>query len=99
VETIWKYDVLFGDEFILDMPAGATVLSANYDPHGQLCMWAIVDPTADPEKRTFCLRGTGNPLMRPRDSLRFIATVRQGPFMWHLFELIRDGIRSNHAGD
>ncbi len=47
--------------------------------------WFVVDPDADLLSRRFLLRGTGHPLDLEATG-RFVGTVLDGPFVWHVFE-------------
>ena len=69
------------------MPSGAEILSVA-DQGGTLCLWAAVDASAPTEKRMFEIVGTGG-YLHPETgtSRRFISTVLQGSFVWHVFEL------------
>lgn len=73
-------------EVLLNLPIGYKILSAGLDPNNNFCMWAMVDP--DQPKfvpMTICTVGTGNGTVDP--DARFIGTAKDGPFMWHVFEL------------
>ena len=64
-------------------------LSAGYDSSGDICVWAIVDPEAEIDERVEynILRiGTGwNFNQNELDNIEFIGTVKEGPYMWHIF--------------
>lgn len=83
--TIWKFELTLAGRQYTEMPAGAEVLSADMQD-GKLCIWAIVDPSATKERRYFEVYGTGT-YMNPDSNLRFIGTVQEPPFVWHVFEL------------
>lgn len=55
----------------VEMPEDAKVLSVGVQ-HGNVCVWAEVDTTADTEMREFLLVGTGNV---PPEDAKFLATV------------------------
>jgi len=80
--TIWKYKW----DDVVRVQKGAKIISADYDPTGSLCIWAIVDPNEphDEEIRLFLIP-TGNVVINNGVSLRFLNTVKSGPFVWHLF--------------
>lgn len=88
MRRIYKYPVSVTDDFMLDMPAGAKVLSVqvqNGEPH----LWALVETDGVMhERRTFHLYGTGNPLPRDVGSFVFVGTfqLRGGALVFHLFE-------------
>jgi hypothetical protein len=88
--TIYKYPFavryLTEQDFVIDMPAGAEVLSVQVQGDS-VCLWAMVDTEAAAEVRRFRMFGTGHPL--PRDAagrLRFVGTVQDGWYVGHLFE-------------
>jgi hypothetical protein len=84
VVTIYKYPAPIDDEFTVEMPRGAQVLSVAIQD-GIPCMWALVNPKEPLESRRFHWRGTGHPanLMG-----RFVGTVLMhgGALVFHLFE-------------
>lgn len=69
---------------IVELPKGAEIISAQ-EQHGKIQIWAIVDPSAETEKRLFALYGTGHEM--DDRSQKFIATIQRGEFVWHLFEV------------
>jgi hypothetical protein len=84
VKTIWKFMLAFGDSPETWMPQGARPIHADIDSDaGQVTVWAVVDPAATLVKRRFILRGTGHPLP---DVGAHVATVKDGPFVWHIFD-------------
>ena len=81
--TIWKFVLAFGDEPEIEMPKGAQPIHADIDSQaGVVEIWAVVNPAAPFAIRRFILRGTGHPLPSVGPH---IATVKDGPFVWHLF--------------
>jgi hypothetical protein len=86
VKTIYKYPVVVDDEFSVDLPDGAQILSVDTQ-QGEPMMWAMVDPTAPKSKRAFRVIGTGHPI-DDADHLSFVGTfqVRGGSLIFHLFE-------------
>jgi hypothetical protein len=84
METIYKYPLrLLADEITLLLPSGAEVLSVGTQG-SEIMIWARVHTNHVDEKRTFVVRGTGHPLTGQEG--RFIGTVQQEPFVWHIFE-------------
>lgn len=69
---------------IISMPDGAEVLSVGLQ-HGLVTVWALVDPDALLVSRAFLIAGTGQPCLRRRLG-RFIGTVFDGVFVWHVWE-------------
>lgn len=85
MKTIWKFPLLYTDIQSVSMPLGAQVLSTGLDPQGQLCLWALVDPGAGSNQyRGVAVIGTGNPA-HSAQGMRFVGTVVQAPFVWHVF--------------
>lgn len=59
--SIWKYPLRFQPAQFVDMPAGARVLSVQYNPRdGAVCAWALVDPTAALAPVFVTMIGTGD---------------------------------------
>lgn len=95
-EAIYKYTV-YGNsqpngffETEVKMPADAKILSArSSDALGLIDIWAIVNPDAPIVTRVIGSVGTGfakvDNLSAYRD--RFIDTVVDGPYVWHLFDV------------
>lgn len=86
--TIYKYEFKVDDEVMVRMPLGAKVLSVGIQQPRRICLWAIVDSFdvhqgAMPVDRRFKVRGTGQPL---GEVGRFVGTVIDGLFVWHVFE-------------
>lgn len=79
---IYKYPLAHTEEQEIKMPEHSEVLSAGLDPSGQLCVWAAIDPHYLDKLYTFYVRGTG---WSTPDHARFISTVVQDEFVWHIF--------------
>jgi hypothetical protein len=87
VNTIHKYEVRIDDEFAIDMPKGARLLSVQTQG-GIPFLWALVDTDAKQTLRTFALRGTGHPA-GGLDFEPFVGTfqLNNGALVFHLFDL------------
>lgn len=85
MKTIWKFPLRITDEQWVSMPRGARVLSVQMQGD-QACVWAIVESAATQEMRRLVILGTGNPIGDSGETLTFIGTFQQPPFVWHLFE-------------
>lgn len=83
ITTVWKYPLELTDVQTLEVPRGARFLSAGKDPAGQLCVWVFVELISAKITRTVRIVGTGNPTDANRHS--FLASVVDGPFVWHVF--------------
>ena len=84
--TIWKFTL--GADCTHEIPAGSQILSVR-EQHGEVCMWAVVDPGYLKVVRRFVLVGTGHPL--PADAtLKFLGTAQldQGFLVLHAFEVL-----------
>jgi hypothetical protein len=82
--TIWKFPIEIADEQQVRMPVGAYILSAGIDPHGDLCVWAQVDPAEKhKEDRRILIMGTGN--LFEETTASFLASVTMPPFVWHVY--------------
>ena len=64
-------------------------LSAGYDPSGDIYVWAIVEKKAKIDERVeydILQIGTGWDFSQNElDNMEFIGTVKEGPYMWHIF--------------
>ena len=88
MRKIFKYQLKITHEQTILMPKDAEIISVQFQ-RGVLCVWAIVAPS-NPEKfRVFELYGTGAdfPTLGMAER-KYIATVQEGPFVWHVFEPI-----------
>lgn len=86
--TIYKYEFQARDKVEIPTHKLEKILhfDAPYPGSGKLCMWAIVNPDTDHEhdEHTFYIVGIGHDM--PFDkSLEHLATVMDGPFIWHIF--------------
>lgn len=86
--TVYKYPVPLEGVFQLDLPKGARLLSFQAQ-RDEACLWALVDPEALSETRSFRLAGTGHPIDMPAARLAFVGTAqfRGGSLVFHLFEI------------
>lgn len=87
--TVYKYVLSLNEEAKIELPIGAIPLKVDVQ-HGSLCLWAMVDPNAKKEVRTFEVFGTGHNM--PDFKRRFINTffVQSGMYVFHAFERIRE---------
>lgn len=80
--VIWKFH-LASMVNVFALPRGAKVLTAQIQA-GLKQLWVEVDPGEETEDRTFLVIGTG--LEFDAAGLIYVATVQQGPFVWHVYE-------------
>jgi hypothetical protein len=88
--TVWKYEIPIADEFTLDLPDNAELLTVQVQPMQGVMVWALVNPEAPKRRRTFHLAGTGHPMEYKPHDLRFIGSFQLdgGALVFHLFELV-----------
>ena len=86
-KEIYKYLLPVEDLYSISIPVGAEILTVQ-SQNGGGCIWALVDPQSEKEKRHFETFGTGNPI--PDATRKYIGTYQQnaGSLIWHVFELI-----------
>jgi len=88
MRKIFKYEIPIEDEFELELPKGAQVLTFQIQ-YGKPVIWAIIDPEEDIfEKINFRLFGTGHIIEKNIIPLSYIGTVQMadGQLVWHLFK-------------
>lgn len=87
-KVIWKYELVTTDSQELIMPKGACVLTVQTQ-NNTPCLWALVDPKAEKESRTFETFGTGHPVCCAVNmQLNYIGTYQKhgGSLVFHVFE-------------
>lgn len=60
---------------------------------GELFLWTVCTDRGDKEKREFVVRGTGHEITHKHKvtylvDYKHIGTVHNGPFVWHVFEIV-----------
>ena len=87
MRSIWKFGLNGGNTQIKEKVI--KWLSVGYDPSGDICVWAIVDPEAGVDEKVeydILQIGTGWDFSKNElDSMEFIGTVKEGSYMWHIF--------------
>jgi hypothetical protein len=83
--TIWKFPLSHGVAEI-QMPMDAEVACFAFQ-NGSPCIWAIVNLGVLNNTRRFEIFGTGHQLP-DEDECAYVGTTQDGPFVWHLFELL-----------
>ena len=87
MRSIWKFGLNGGNTRIKEKVI--KWLSAGYDTSGDICVWAIVDSEAGVDERVeydILQIGTGWDFSQDElDNMEFIDTVKEGPYMWHIF--------------
>lgn len=87
-QSIWKFPLSLETPQVLSMPRGAVVLTVQTQSE-QPVLWALVDPDAPTEDRTFFIYGTGWEHETPVDRAAYRGTfqLRGGALVFHLFEV------------
>lgn len=85
--TVYKYQLSAKVETRVELPKGAQVLKIDIQGNA-VCLWAMVDPDAEKEARTFEVFGTWHSM--PVANRLFINTffAQSGTFVFHAFERI-----------
>jgi hypothetical protein len=81
-KQIWKFPIVLKDRNWLTMPRGARFITAQIQDHN-MCVWAHVQPEAQSEPVRVDVVGTGHDY--DADGMSYLATMQQGPFVWHVF--------------
>lgn len=84
---VFKYIVEWGDVVHVDMPEDAQILTAQLQGSSrELVIWALVNPGAPLQSRTFRIAGTGHPVT---EAVAYISTVQlfDGSVVFHVFEV------------
>jgi hypothetical protein len=84
MRKVFKYPLTISSKFELQLPKGATILSAQIQSESPV-MWAEVDPEATKTARTLYIVGTGHDVPV---GARFVSTFQEmgGQLIWHLYE-------------
>lgn len=82
MKTIYKYPISYRT---IEIPKDAKFISLNTDCNGDLCAWAIVDTNNEMETKHFVTIGTGWALPEDIDEMIFLGTVKDNPYIWHVF--------------
>ena len=83
MKVIFKYELT--SEVLL--PKGALILRAGTQGD-TMFIWALIDPNEKEHiEREFIVVGTGHPFEYEYLKHRFVDTVFDGPFVWHIFEV------------
>lgn len=88
MNTVWKYELMLADTFVLTMPQGAIPLAVQTQD-GIPTLWALVDPNQPMASVRFRLAGTGHMIATgPGIHQRYIGTfqLHDGKLVFHLFE-------------
>lgn len=85
MKTVYKYHITY--DGVLQLPIGAEILTVGMQDD-RITMWALIDSDAELEIRVFAVYGTGWQIQEP--NVKFISTVFDGAYVWHLFEVFNE---------
>lgn len=88
-KTIWKFPLLVANFQQVEMPTDAEILTVQLQGEVTLCLWALVDPLAEKQKRGIWIHGTGHPIeYYEKRHGRYINTfqLNHGTLVFHVFE-------------
>jgi hypothetical protein len=89
--AVWKYEFPMVDEFTMELPEDAQILTVQVQPAaGGVRLWALVNAEHPMRPRHFRLAGTGHPIESEMHELRFIGSFQldDGALVFHLFEVV-----------
>ena len=87
-QVIWKWPVAPESQFVLELPRGAQILTVQ-EQHGRPQLWALVDPSAPVQRRTFRVMPTGIEWECDGELLHYLGTFQLKQLVFHLFEIER----------
>ena len=90
-KIVYKYALYpITDYITILLPTGAHVLHVA-EQNGQPHLWALVDPNAEPEERTFRIAGTGHKITAHPELFDYVGTFQMlgGSLVFHVFEVRR----------
>jgi hypothetical protein len=88
--TIWKFPLVQGRTNHIEMPVGAEILTVQVQDIVP-SIWALVDPNAEKEVRSFNTFGTGHPIEEDI-ARKYIGTYQLGggELVFHVFERLHN---------
>lgn len=89
MKTIWKFPLFVVDYQRLEMPHGALLLSVQAQGEKEeVMLWALVESTAEKERRGIWIHGTGHEIQFPLRHGRYLGTFQLGggALVFHVFE-------------
>lgn len=82
-KTIYKYHLANMPSQVKNMPAGAQILHVGMQ-EGEVCLWAIVDPSQPDEERKIFMTA-GAPILESYK--QYLGTIMYGNYVMHVFEI------------
>lgn len=90
MKTIYKYPLKnIPNENIITIPADYELLTVDYDPKGNICLWAIVNNDVEDTEICITILGTGWPMLEDA-KYKYINTLKQDLYVWHAFEIEKE---------
>ena len=99
MQSIWKYTLEITDLQILEIPAGAEILTVQMQ-RGQPRIWVLVDTTVQKEIIKIHTAGTGHPVS-DAVNLKYIGTYQSNDLLvFHVFKetTILDEVKEHSKG-
>lgn len=81
-KRIWKYRLSLCEAQSFDVPFEFNVLCVQ-EQDAAICCWAEVSGEDAYQTATFTIVGTGHTV--PMMAGKYIGTVQQGPYVWHVY--------------
>ena len=82
MNVIYKYPLELVSNQLIEGPSVFRPLDVQLQ-NETLCLWAEVDPESPPGLTAIRIVGTGSAEVEDPDE--YIATVQQGPYVWHIY--------------
>jgi hypothetical protein len=95
MKKIWKYKIhVKEEEKTFDMPYGSVILHVGSQFQNQVTLWVqFSEDMGHKSTRTFRIFGTGHSIP---DNYIYVGTADDKPFMWHVYEELRNNETSYH---
>lgn len=87
MKVVYKYNLGISSDLRIEMPSGAQILKVEHF-NNQASLWALVDPENSTTTRRFNVVGTG--MSFNADGMRYIGSIIDDIFIWHVFEVVHD---------
>ena len=83
---IYKYPLVRTAEQIIQMPRGAKPLAVQMQGEAP-CIWALVEPEEQLERRLVWIFGTGHEIPSIIQKMQYLGTFQEmrGMLVWHVF--------------
>jgi len=84
-KVIYKYEFGINDDIKIETHENAQLLKIGIH-NNIICFWYLIEPKDKPKRYKFKIVGTGQEFEHDYAKLRFVDTVIDGGFVWHIFE-------------